>query len=102
VSTAAIIVSCLIGAVTIAVVSVWAKSRFDRIVVRRDEIGDRDLPRRKVVRTIAIAVVGSLVGSVIPLVWSTDAGLITGVCVVSAMYALIMVLSVRDAEAAQR
>ncbi|MDA0171985.1 hypothetical protein OJ998_22985 [Solirubrobacter taibaiensis] len=101
-STTAIVVSCLIGAVIIAVVSLWAKRRFDHVAARRDEIGDRDLPGRKMVRTIVIAALGTAVGAQIPIVWSTDAGLVLGVCIVSATYALIMVLSVRDAEAAQR
>jgi hypothetical protein len=46
------------GAIFLAGLYVWATPRFEQLQARRDEVGDRELPRRTIVRTIALGALG--------------------------------------------
>lgn len=101
-TTTGIVIAAVLGAVTLAAMTLWAKPRFDRLAARREEIGDVDLPPRRLAKVFAIAIPGSVVVVAIPLVWNTDAGLILGSVLLCLFYWLVIGFSLREGEAAQR
>jgi uncharacterized membrane protein len=102
VSVWGILIAAVAGAAVLTAMTLWARPRFERVAARRDEIGDRELPRRKLVRTMAIAIPGVLVAVLVPVIWSTDVALVLGTVALCWTYWFIVWMTLRDAEAVQR
>ena len=103
VTTEAVIGVSLAGTVFLAGLCIWAKPRFEQLQARRDEVGDRELPRRALVRTVTLGALGpALALTVSALGDHSDAAFIGGSALLFASIAAILALLLRDAEAAQQ
>jgi hypothetical protein len=102
VSTTGIVIACVISALYVAAIALWCRSRFARLAARRDEIGDVEIPPRRLLRAIVTGGIVIVAGTLVPLVLRTDVGLLVSVTLVAGGLWLVLWMTVRDGEAAQR
>lgn len=102
-STSAIVAVSIGAAVYGAVVTMVFKPRLDRMAARRDQIGDVDVPPRVVYRTIAIVVLGAMMGLGVVVAGAYgDVSFVCGMAIVGAALAGGLALVIRDGERMQR
>ncbi len=103
VTTEAVIGVSVAGAVFLAGLYIWAKPRFEQLQARRDEVGDRELPRRTIVGTLALGALGPALALTVSFLGDfSDAAFIGGCALLFASIAAMFALLLHDAEAAQR
>jgi hypothetical protein len=103
VTTEAVIGVSVAGAAFLVGLYVWAKPRFDELEARRDEVGDRDLPRRAIVGALLLGALGPALALTVSFLGDfSDAAFIGGCALLFASIAATFALLLHDAEAAQR
>jgi hypothetical protein len=75
---------------------------FQRISARREEIGDRELPRRVVYAMVAVVLAGGVAGMAIVVVGDSTVSLVAGCLVALIALGIGLALVIRAAHAAQR
>jgi len=103
VTTEAVIGVSVVGAIFLAGLCIWSEPRFENLQARREEVGDRELPRRTIVRTLALGVLGPVLALTANFLGDhRDAAFVGGCALLFASIAAMFALLLRDAEAAQR
>jgi hypothetical protein len=75
---------------------------FARLRARREEIGDRQIPRRKQLRTIALCVFGGMAAMGVAVIAGLGAiGVLLGSIVLAMLFSGVVYLTIRDADEAQ-
>ncbi|MDA0184522.1 hypothetical protein OJ997_29740 [Solirubrobacter phytolaccae] len=102
-TTEAVIGVSVVGGIFLVGLFIWAKPRFEELQARRDEVGDRELPRRTIVRTLALGVLGPALALTVSFLGDhRDAAFIGGCALLFVSIAAMFAFLLRDAEAAQR
>lgn len=82
--------------------TLWLRPHVARLQTRREQIGDRQIDNRKQGRTVALCVVGGAAATAIAAVLGFGPlGVLVGSTVLTAVVAVVVYLTIRDADEAQ-